>query len=276
MNSFGVTPPMGIYDRDYYRNEGPSFLDSIWPTGLVCRWLIAINVAVFLLQILTAPRGDVGLNSRSPLDGWVTSWFILDTDAVLRGQVWRLLTFAFLHYSFTHIFFNMLFLWWFGSDLEQLYGRAEFLLIYLLSAFCGGVVYVFWSWTQGMHSYCMGASGAVTMLLVLCALHFPQRTILVFMFLPLPIWVLAVLNVAQDTYVLIHQCQHRRRRGRASDGSGLRGGLLQNADQPGELLQRSVALAVSALARTSQNFRSRAAKRRARGRLRAGFARGDG
>ena len=98
---------MGIYDRDYYRNEGPSVFDSLIPTGLVCRWLIGINVAVFFLQLMSSG---------------VTEWLILDTAKVVDGQVWRLLTFAFLHdpNSISHILFNMLFLWWFGSDVEQL------------------------------------------------------------------------------------------------------------------------------------------------------------
>src|SRR5437899_2781684 len=127
---------MGIYDRDYFRNESPSILDSLMPSGLVCRWLIGINVVVFILQKvfenhtrIQLPEGMITL----PQAGWVTEWLILDPTKVMQGQVWRLLTFAFLHAPDTlvHILFNMLFLWWFGSDVEQLYGRKEFLAIYL-------------------------------------------------------------------------------------------------------------------------------------------------
>src|SRR5262249_38031328 len=50
-------PVMGIYDRDYYRNEGPSFLGSITGTPAVCKWLIMINVAVFIVQLIDA-RGN--------------------------------------------------------------------------------------------------------------------------------------------------------------------------------------------------------------------------
>src|SRR5262245_401598 len=101
---------MGIYDRDYYRNEGPGFLDSLWPSGLICRWLIGINVAIFILQMLTTSQGGDGIRAGS--SSWLTDWLTLDTAAVLRGEVWRLLTYAFLHASFGHILFNMLFLWW--------------------------------------------------------------------------------------------------------------------------------------------------------------------
>ena len=43
---------MGIQDRDYYRNEGPSIFDALVPQGVVCRWLIGINIAVFVMQIV--------------------------------------------------------------------------------------------------------------------------------------------------------------------------------------------------------------------------------
>ena len=46
---------MGIYDREYYRREGPSFLEAITQHGRVCKWLIAINVVVFVLQLVTQP-----------------------------------------------------------------------------------------------------------------------------------------------------------------------------------------------------------------------------
>src|SRR5262245_17511006 len=115
---------MGIYDRDYYRREGPSFLDHITSGGKVCKWLIAINIVAFILQLLTR-RADIPVElegvfrqlgadfpGRSPF----TDALDLDVKAVMHGQVWRLLTCAFLHApdSIYHILFNMLFLWWFG------------------------------------------------------------------------------------------------------------------------------------------------------------------
>lgn len=198
---------MGIHDRDYYRNDGPSVFDSLMPTGLVCRWLIGINVAVFLLQLVA--RTAAGPMEDPNSLGWVTDWLILNTSKVWDGQVWRLLTYAFLHSPDTpfHILFNMLFLWWFGSDIEQLYGRREFLLIYLVSAFSGGVVYQLWSLTQPHPSLCLGASGAVTTMLVLCACHFPRRVIYVFLILPMPIWLFAVLNIAQDVFRFVSNQQ---------------------------------------------------------------------
>src|SRR5947209_2059358 len=126
---------MGIYDREYIRRDGPRFLGSLGGHGQVCKWLILINVVVFVLQIMTGDR-------RNP--GPITEGLLLDVDKVLGGQVWRLLTYAFLHdrEALMHIVFNMLFLWWFGPDLEDLYGPREFLTFYLVSALLGGIFFV--------------------------------------------------------------------------------------------------------------------------------------
>jgi membrane associated rhomboid family serine protease len=188
---------MGIYDRDYYRKEGPSLFDTFIPEGKVCQWLIGLNVILFVLQLVFRSV-DPGTRQEFGLTGWL----ILDTEAVGHGEVWRLLTYAFLHDpdNLFHIVFNMLFLWWFGTDVEMIYGPREFLGFYLVSAVLGGVAYQVWALTKGGPMYCLGASGAVTAVLVLCACHFPQRMILVFMLIPVPIWLFAVFSVAQDTY----------------------------------------------------------------------------
>ena len=107
----------------------------------------------------------------------VTDIFILDPAKVMGGQVWRLLTYAFLHEPNTlwHILFNMLFLWWFGSDLERMYGPKEFLAFYLGAAFVGGLAGVGFYLLSHDPTPGLGASGAVTALLVLFAFHFPHQ-----------------------------------------------------------------------------------------------------
>jgi membrane associated rhomboid family serine protease len=206
----GVTPPMGIHDRDYYRNEGPSIFDTLMPRGLVCRWLIGINVGVFCLQVMSAIAVAHAPDGKEPLVrslGLVTDWLILDVNAVAQGEVWRLLTYAFLHamdsWFYMHLIFNMLCLWWFGSSIEELYGRKEFLAIYLVSAVLGGIAFEAWGLAMG-GGRCLGASGAVTTMLVLCAFHYPHRIIYVMMVVPMPIWLFAILNVLQDSLFLVH------------------------------------------------------------------------
>src|SRR5579864_4942984 len=185
---------MGIYDRDYYRKEGRSYLDSLAMPTLICRWLLIINIAVFVMQLITRTRAG---------DEPVTDALILVPQKVLNGEVWRLLTHAFLHDTnhVTHIIFNMWFLWLFGIYLEELYGRWEFLAFYLTAAVMGGLAFTLQAalgWHLQMTSAALGASGAVTAVMILCALHCPRLTILLFFVLPVPIWALAAFQVIQD------------------------------------------------------------------------------
>jgi len=191
---------MGIYDREYYRRDGPGFLNSLTQRGQVCNWLIAINIAVFVIQLLTRVKVFGGWTA-----GPVTDGLLLDTSEVVHGQVWRLLTYAFLHEPniWQHIVFNMLFLYWFGKDVEDLYGPREFLAFYLTSAAVGGVVFLVAAMAANEPGRCLGASGAVTAVMVLCALHFPNRVILLFFILPVPIWLFVIFNVAQDAFYFV-------------------------------------------------------------------------
>ncbi|HLP84271.1 MAG TPA: rhomboid family intramembrane serine protease [Phycisphaerales bacterium] len=59
-----------------------------------------------------------------------------------RLEVWRLITFQFLHGSLLHIGFNMLGLWMFGKIVEEHMGRKKYLAFYLLCGICGGLMYL--------------------------------------------------------------------------------------------------------------------------------------
>lgn len=61
-------------------------------------------------------------------------------EAILSGEVWRFLTPMFLHGSLLHIGFNLYALYIFGPSLEGRFGRARFLLLFLLSGFVGNVI----------------------------------------------------------------------------------------------------------------------------------------
>jgi membrane associated rhomboid family serine protease len=194
---------MGIYDRDYYRREGPSYIGSFMERGKVCKWLVIINVVCFILQVFSpSPAAQEQLDDSQvapqPQKQILTEVFDLDAKAVSEGQVWRLLTYAFLHGGFMHILFNILFLWWFGTDVEDLYGPVEFLTFYLASAVVGALAYVA-AWAAGVGSAnpVIGASGAVMAVMVVCAMHYPSRIIWVF-FLPIPIWFFVLFELMRD------------------------------------------------------------------------------
>jgi membrane associated rhomboid family serine protease len=191
---------MGIYDREYYRREGPSYL-AAWSTGEVCKWLVIINVVVYIVQLITT--------TQDPRDlGVVTEALAMKpAKAFFDFQIWRLVTAVFVHdpYNWWHLVWNMLFLWFFGRDMEDLYGSKEFLSFYLTA---GVLASVFWGvttlWAVPVEYWGMlkalGASGAVTAAMVLCALHFPHRTIYIMFFLPVPLWLFTLIYVGGDAY----------------------------------------------------------------------------
>jgi membrane associated rhomboid family serine protease len=193
---------MGIYDREYYRREGPSFLGAFTERGLVCKWLVGINIICFLLQIFTREQIlQTGFYSEP-----FTKALLLNVHQVLHGQVWRLLTYGFLHdtENIWHIVFNMLFLFWFGQQVEERLGSGEFLAFYL-----GGIVVAALAfmgpalagWTAAQRT--LGASGGVMAVLVLAALYNPRQVIYLFFLIPVPIWGFVIFLVLNDAFAFI-------------------------------------------------------------------------
>src|SRR5439155_26415282 len=95
---------------------------------------------------------------------------------------------------------------------EGIYGTREFVLFYLGSALLGGVLFTAWAFTlppDVPRPLCLGASGAVTAVLVLYACHFPTRIIYLFLILPVPIWLFVVFQVGQDLLTLVGDREFR-------------------------------------------------------------------
>ena len=120
---------------------------------------------------------------------------------------WQLLTYGFVHsLSVEHVFFNMLGLFFLAPDVEALYGKKEFLRIYLFLILAGGLVWAAVNSLPGVRGGgpLIGASGGVTGVIVLFALCFPRRTILLFFVIPAPAWVLGAILVVSDVYGAMH------------------------------------------------------------------------
>jgi membrane associated rhomboid family serine protease len=112
-------------------------------TPVVTYALIAINVIAFIAQT-ASPR--------------LEAEFVMWSPAVANGELYRLVTSAFLHSGITHILFNMVALFVVGPPLEIWLGRMRFTALYLLSAIGGSVlIYLF----SPLNVPTLGASGAV-------------------------------------------------------------------------------------------------------------------
>jgi membrane associated rhomboid family serine protease len=142
------------------------------PRGI--RWLLIANTSVFLLQFFT---------SRSL--PW--EYLALVPAAVVKSLfVWQLVTYMFLHGGIWHILWNMLALWMFGVELEQVWGTERFLRFYFLCGAAAGVCVVLANYLFGNpNAATIGSSGAIYAILAASAAMWPDRVILAFFFFPM-------------------------------------------------------------------------------------------
>lgn len=115
---------------------------GLYPSGMagmsgwsINTWIIVVNVVVFLLGVLMAPA----FNGADPLIHW--GHFSTQTG-LYELQVWRFITFQFLHAGIWHIVFNMLALFWFGPQVEHYLGSRRYLAFYLLCGIGGAALYL--------------------------------------------------------------------------------------------------------------------------------------
>lgn len=252
---------MGIADRDYARPDqntrgrasGVARVRAMSVTG----WLIAINVAVFVLAniLLKNTNADVSAGMLSlkdvsteeirqavvkpeagmyPVPGQpfpayfqypafdrATNKHIgglrmqhgpvlheyghFSTGKVLELQVWRFLTFQFLHADPTHLLFNMLGLFFVGTLVEQYLGARRYIAYYLLCGICGALGYlalnllgyvVLQQWPQlkyqvpallfdDVYTPLIGASAGVFGVLMAAAFIAPRAIVMVFFVIPM-------------------------------------------------------------------------------------------
>jgi membrane associated rhomboid family serine protease len=149
----------------------------------------------------------------------VQNLFGLTPAAVLHGWVWQLITYSFIHAGFGHVFFNMLSLWMFGSQLEVDWGRQRFLEFYFFSVLGGALctIAISYSHILGLSPQVMtvGASGGIYGLIVAFGILYARARIYVMGIFPIEarwfaiIWVgLALYSALAGTGGNIAQIAH--------------------------------------------------------------------
>ncbi len=135
--------------------------------------LLGVNVLVFAL---TSLRGETGI------------YLVLIPGAVLEaGWVWQPFTYMFVHAGASHLFFNMLGLFFFGTAVERALGSREFTLFYLLTGTLAGLFSLAaFALGGAMYTPLVGASGAVYAVLLAFAVINPRAIIHIWGILPVP------------------------------------------------------------------------------------------
>lgn len=149
------------------------------PGWSVTTWLIVVNVAIHFLAITMLPVlyqiGELTVYS-----------------AFQRLEVWRLITFQFLHNpeSLTHVLFNMFGLWVFGPMVERYLGGKKYLAFYLVCGLAGGLLFTVLTLVgflpNGINTPLIGASAGVFGVIVACAFVSPN-TVVQLLFPPIPL-----------------------------------------------------------------------------------------
>lgn len=197
---------MGLEDRQYYRDQndwgrqwqpggqrtgGSAISNSIVVT------LIVINVAIAILDLFTPSMPDGG--------HWLSDHMALTTEVLQKPWLfYTFLTYGFAHAPIDgsspglfHILGNMLVLFFLGRWVEYRLGYWEFLRFYLVAIVLSGIAFVIMR-IRGDPSSCIGASGAVSAVLMLFVFMYPKQMVLLFFILPIPAWVLGAFVVATD------------------------------------------------------------------------------
>ena len=150
--------------------------------------LIIVNALVYLLQLAT---GNL-----------LIVFFGLWPASSPDFQLWQLVTYAFLHdrNSVAHLFFNMLALFMFGSDIERVWGSRRYLTYYFVCVVSAALAQLLMAGISGGAPYpTIGASGGVFGLLLAFGMMFPRRmVVLLFPPIPMPAWLLVTLYGALE------------------------------------------------------------------------------
>ena len=137
--------------------------ERVYKTAAVTASIIAVNVLIFLYEATLSPAG---------LNQLVMQWGIVPDQL----QISSLLTSMFLHGGWLHLGGNMLFLWVFGRNVEDLIGGGRFLVFYLLCGLIAAVVHVIANPYSRMPT--IGASGAIAGVMGAYLIKFPRARIL--------------------------------------------------------------------------------------------------
>lgn len=161
-----------LEDR-YYMRE-PEFRQRSPYLALIV--LLLINLGVFILSQVHIAYGTLSFMPYLMLQPW----------AMLKGHVWQLLTYQFLHFDGLHFVFNMLALYMFGRPVLEGIGAKHFTILYLASGFAGGILQVILGLLFPIFALpAVGASAAVFGIIAAFAMLEPRREILIFFVLPM-------------------------------------------------------------------------------------------
>lgn len=119
--------------------------------------------------------------------------------ALFEGQIWRFISFQFLHANMSHLLLNMLGLFFFGPHIERYFLQPRhFLAFYLISGMGGALLFSLFTFTPyilpsaSVHDHLVGASAGIYAILVAMAYIAPKQKVYLYFFIPMSIRTLCI------------------------------------------------------------------------------------
>ena len=166
-------------------NNGGRMAFSGFQLTPTVKYLLIANVAIFFLQQI--------------IPNVLEQWGAFNTPlAVNQLQIWRFVTYMFLHGGVSHILFNMLGLWMFGTQIEALWGQRTFTLYYFVCGIGGSVLYGLFALVGIGGGPMLGASGAIMGLLLAYGMTYPDNLIYIMGILPIKAKYMVILYGMMD------------------------------------------------------------------------------
>jgi len=145
--------------------------------------LVSVNLTIFFLQTISGK------------EHLLFDLFGLVPQAIWSDfMIWQPLTYLFFHGNIWHVLINMFVLWMFGSELENAWGRKNFIKYYFMTGIGAGIVTCLFNLQSNIPV--VGASGAVYGILLAYGLSFPNRTVYLYGLIPIKsIWFVIAIGI---------------------------------------------------------------------------------
>ncbi len=142
-------------------------------TALVTYLIIAINVIVFIYEVIRSAQGEI--------EGIIYAYALIPRYIVEGVHLYTLFTSMFLHGGVMHLFGNMLYLHIFGNNIEDIMGHRRFLVFYLASGLAASMLQIYVDPSSAIPN--LGASGAIAGVLGAYLVRFPRARVHTVIFL---------------------------------------------------------------------------------------------
>ncbi len=195
---------MGIHDRDYYRDDSGRWGAASAHRGVIA--LIAVTVSLSLVNFAAVERRGADVADDGPPVHVLAEALRFEYAKIVpEVQLWRFATsFLLTDNWLIGLLFGMLLLYFFGGELEILYGTGRFLTFYLLAGVLANVVkFLLALGNVGATAVTYGTAAPMFATMVLFAFHYPHKPIRIWFLLPIPVWVLVLIYLGINLLMLL-------------------------------------------------------------------------